>query len=60
MIVLDTNVVSALMRREPEPAVVSWLDSLPAEFVWTTSVTVFEIRLGLEILVEGRRRHELE
>lgn len=60
MIVLDTNVVSALMRREPEPAVVSWLDSLPAESVWTTSVTVFEIRLGLEILVEGRRRRELE
>ena len=60
MIVLDTNVVSALMRREPEPTVVSWLDSLPAESVWTTSVTVFEIRLGLEILVEGRRRRELE
>jgi len=60
MIVLDTNVVSALMRREPEPAVVSWLDSLPAESVWTTSVTVFEIRLGLEILTAGRRRRELE
>jgi predicted nucleic acid-binding protein len=60
VIVLDTNVVSALMRREPEPLVVSWLDSLPAESVWTTSVTVFEIRLGLEILVEGRRRRELE
>lgn len=60
MIVLDTNVVSALMRREPEPVVVSWLDSLPAESVWTTSVTVFEIRLGLEILVEGRRRRDLE
>lgn len=60
MIVLDTNIVSALMRREPEPAVVSWLDSLPAESVWTTSVTVFEIRLGLEILMEGRRRRDLE
>ena len=60
MIVLDTNVVSALMRREPEPAVVSWLDSLPAESVWTTSVNVFEIRLGLEILTDGRRRRDLE
>ena len=60
MIVLDTNVVSALMRREPEPAVVAWLDSLPAESVWTTSVNVFEIRLGLEILAEGRRRRDLE
>jgi len=60
VIVLDTNVVSALMRSEPDPNVVSWLDSLPAESVWTTSVTVFEVRLGLEILVEGRRRRHLE
>ena len=60
MIVLDTNVVSTLMRREPEPAVVSWLDSLPAESVWTTSISVFEIRLGLEVLVDGRRRRALE
>lgn len=60
MIVLDTNVVSALMRREPDPSVVAWLDGLPAESIWTTAVTVFEVRLGLEILVEGRRRRELE
>lgn len=60
MIVLDTNVVSALMRREPDPVVVAWLDSLPAESVWTTSVTVFEVRLGLEILEAGRRRRQLE
>lgn len=60
MIVLDTNVVSTLMRREPEPAVVSWLDSLPAESVWTTCISVFEIRLGLEVLVDGRRRRALE
>jgi len=60
VIVLDTNVVSALMRSEPDPNVVSWLDSLPAESVWTTSVTVFEVRLGLEILVAGRRRRQLE
>lgn len=60
MIVLDTNVVSALMRHEPDPVVVAWLDSLPPESVWTTSVTVFEIRFGLEILVAGRRRRQLE
>jgi toxin FitB len=60
MIVLDTNVVSALMRGEPDPFVVSWLDGLPTESIWTTSVTVFEIRLGLEILAEGRRRRQLE
>jgi predicted nucleic acid-binding protein len=60
VILLDTNVLSAVMRREPDPAVVAWLDGLPAESVWTTSITVFEIRLGLEILVAGRRRRELE
>ncbi len=60
MILLDTNVLSALMRREPEPFVVRWLDSLPPESVWTTSITVFEVRLGLEILASGRRRRRLE
>lgn len=60
MIVLDTNVVSALMQSEPDPVVEDWLDSLPPESLWTTSVTVFEVRLGLEILVPGRRRRQLE
>jgi len=60
VIVLDTNVVSALMRREPDPIVVAWLDGLPPESVWTTSITVFEVRLGLEIIEEGRRRRHLE
>jgi predicted nucleic acid-binding protein len=59
MILLDTNVVSALMRRDPEPAVVSWLDDQPAESVWTTSITVFEVRTGLELLKPGRRRQQL-
>jgi predicted nucleic acid-binding protein len=60
MILLDTNVISALMQREPEPAVVRWLDSEPPESIWTTSVTVFEIRFGLEILASGKRRRALE
>jgi predicted nucleic acid-binding protein len=60
VIVLDTNVVSALMRRGADPSLVAWLDSLPAESVWTTSITVFEIRLGVEILAAGRRRRQLE
>jgi predicted nucleic acid-binding protein len=60
VIVLDTNVVSALMRREPDPRVVAWLDGLPAESVWTTAVTIFEIRLGLALLAPSRRRRQLE
>jgi len=60
VILLDTNVVSALMRREPDPTVVAWLDGVPAESVWTTAITVFEVRLGLELLVTSRRRRQLE
>jgi predicted nucleic acid-binding protein len=60
VIVLDTNVVSALMRRDPDRVVVAWLDGLPAESVWTTAITVFEVRLGLELLAAGRRRRLLE
>ena len=60
MIVLDTNVLSALMRRDPDSVVVAWLDLQPPESVWTTAVTVFEIRFGLELLDPGRRRRQLE
>lgn len=60
MILLDTNVVSALMQRRPDPAAVAWLDNQPAESVWTSSVTVFEVRTGLELLTPGRRRKQLE
>lgn len=60
MILLDTNVLSALMQREADPAVVVWLDGLPSESVWTTSITVFEVRFGLQLLATGRRRQQLE
>lgn len=60
MIVLDTNVLSALMREVPERPVVEWLDRQPAESVWITSVTVFEARFGLKSLPIGKRRRALE
>lgn len=60
MIILDTNVLSALMLREPDPTVIAWLDRQPAESVWTTAVTVFEIRFGLDLLAPGRRKRQLE
>jgi len=59
VIILDTNVLSALMRRAPDAAVVGWLDRQPAESVWITSVTLFEARLGLALLPEGKRRAAL-
>jgi len=60
VIILDTNVLSALMRAGPEPAVVAWLDRQPAESVWITSITLFETRFGLALLPSGRRRQALE
>jgi len=60
VILLDTDVVSALMQSSPDPAIVGWLDRQPPESVWTTAVTVFEVRFGLELLATGRRRRQLE
>lgn len=60
MIVLDTNVLSALMRQAPDASVIAWLDRQPAESIWITSVTLFEARLGLALLPKGRRRQGLE
>jgi predicted nucleic acid-binding protein len=59
MIVLDTNVISALMRREPEKPVVKWLDGQPAASVWITAITVMEIRFGLQTMPKGRRQDGL-
>jgi len=60
MIILDTNVISELMQPVAERAVVEWLDQQAADSVWTTSISVFEIRLGLTRLVSGARRRRLE
>jgi predicted nucleic acid-binding protein len=60
LILLDTNVLSAFMQVTPEPAVVRWLDAQPSDSVWTTTITVFEVRFGLALLPSGRRRQRLE
>ena len=56
MIILDSNVVSELMRPRPEENVVAWLDRQPRSSIWTTSVTVFEVRFGLRTMPAGKRR----
>ena len=55
MIVLDTNVLSALMRQTTDKSVVTWLDQQPRTSVWMTSITVLEIQFGLHILPTGKR-----
>ena len=56
MMILDTNVLSALMQREPDVTVVGWLDGQSADTVWITSVTLFEARYGLQLLADGQRK----
>lgn len=60
MIVLDTNVLSALMRPEPAPPVEAWLGSYDPQSVWTSAITLFEVRIGLNLLEPGRRKRALE
>jgi predicted nucleic acid-binding protein len=59
MIILDTNVLSELMLRTPDERVLTWLDQQPRSSIWTTSVTVFEVRFGLESMPIGKRRTAL-
>lgn len=59
MIVLDTNVVSELMRPSPAQAVRDWVRAQQPDGMCTTAITVAEIRCGLERLAEGNRKDRL-
>ena len=59
MTILDTNVISALMNDPPDNKVVGWLDSQARTSIWTTSITVFEVRSGLEVMPAGKRQARL-
>jgi len=59
MIILDTNVLSALMHVTPDQNVIAWLDRQPRTSIWSTSVTILEVRFGLQIMAAGKRRSVL-
>jgi predicted nucleic acid-binding protein len=59
VIVLDTNVISELMRAAPDPRVLAWLVRQPMAGLFTTTLTQAEIFYGLRLLPEGRRREDL-
>lgn len=56
MILLDTNVVSELMRPRPDAAVFAWVAHQPRQSLLTTSVTKAEILYGIALLADGRRK----
>ena len=60
MILLDTNVISELMRPQPEPRVLAWADGLDPEAVAITAMNEAEILHGLARLPDGRRKQNLQ
>jgi toxin FitB len=60
MFVLDTNILSAMIRLQPVPEVAAWLDAQPEDMLFTTAISRAEIFAGLAILADGRRRPTLE
>lgn len=60
MFVLDSNVLSEVMRERPEPAVLAWMDRQPATELFTAANCEAEIRFGIATLPGGRRREDLQ
>jgi predicted nucleic acid-binding protein len=60
MILLDTNVISAVMAPMPPRAVLAWLDQQHSDSLYLSSVTVAEIAFGIMILPGGKRRNILK
>ena len=59
MIVLDTNVISELLRPKPDGTVEGWLADQPPASVFTTAITEAEILYGVRLLPDGKRKQEL-
>ena len=60
MIVVDTNVISEIMKVAPAAAVVDWLNEQKASTLYVSAVTIGEIEYGLRVLPTGKRRLELK
>jgi toxin FitB len=56
MIVLDTNILSELMRPDPDQAVIAWMDSQDPAKLFLTAITVAEILYGIARLPDGKRK----
>ena len=59
MIVLDTNVLSEIMRAKPDPVVLDWLDAQQPDDLWLNSVVAAELLFGVARLPEGARKQQL-
>jgi len=59
MLVLDTNVISEALREKPDPAILAWLDAQPRVSLFTTTITLAEIKYGIAIMPAGKRKSTL-
>lgn len=59
MILLDTNVISEMMRVRPDPVVADWLDQHHENELWTASVVLAELLSGIELMPNGRKKTSL-
>ena len=60
MIIIDTNILSELLKREPDQNVKSWMSLQPMLSVFTTTVTQAEILYGVAFLPDGKRKNKLK
>jgi len=60
MLVLDTNILSAMMRSPLVPEVAAWVAAQPEDLLYTTAVSQAEVLAGIQLLPDGRRRAALE
>lgn len=56
MILIDTNVISELWKIEPDPGVLTWIDSQAIETLYLSAITAAELRFGVASMPEGKRR----
>jgi hypothetical protein len=59
MILLDTNVISEMMRPRTDPVVAAWFRKQPADEIWTSSVVIAELLSGIDLMPAGRKQKAL-
>jgi hypothetical protein len=59
VLILDTNVISEILRPKPHEKVVQWVEDQPRQQLFTTAVTQAEILYGITLLPKGSRRQKL-
>jgi len=60
MTLLDTNVISEVMKPQPDAGVINWMNATATNSLFVSTITIAEIRYGIELLPDGRRRVDLE